>query len=216
MRNLIITFYLLISGISYSQSGENKFPSIVEQKTAYFYKNNLKPFTGNLIIEDNELNLRTKLKIVNGFETTSEIYNQKNEIVRLIENGIDTEIPKVSTQKSKFLPKDKFIDTLNIDHKTVIISYVQNNKTKEKIKFNGVVAFSTTKLYYKNGIIFKTENFYDEDLKRIKESHEIFYTELGNIEFAGEDKIFNGSYKKWNEEGKIIESGVYKLGQKVK
>lgn len=155
MRNLIITFYLLISAISYSQNGENKFPNIVEQKAAYFYKNNLKPFTGNLLVVDNELNLITKLKIVNGFETTSEVYNQKNELVRLIKNGIDAEIPKVSKQKSKFLPKDKFTDTLNIEHKTFIISYVQNNKTKEKIKFNGVVAFSTTKLYYKNGIIFK-------------------------------------------------------------
>ncbi len=216
MRNLIITFCLLISAITYSQSAENNFPSIVEQKTAYFYKDNFKPFTGNLIFKDNELNLITKSKVVNGFETTSEVYNQKNELVRLIENGIDTEITKVSTQKSNFLPKDKFTDTINIEHKIVIISYILNNKTKEKIKFNGVVSFNTTKLYYKNGIIFKTENFYDEDLKKIKESYEIFYTELGNIEFAGEEKIFNGSYKKWNEEGKVIESGVYKLGLKVK
>ncbi|WP_298115128.1 hypothetical protein [Flavobacterium sp.] len=216
MRNLIITFYLLISAITYSQNAENNFPSIVEQKTAYFHKDNLKPFTGNLIFKDDETNLIIKSKIINGFETLSEVYNQKNELVRLLENGIDAEIQKTTTHKSKFLPKDKFTDTLNIEHKTVIISYINNNKTKEKIKFNGIVSFNNTKLYYKNGIIFKIVNFYDEDFKRIKESYEIFYTELGNIEFAGEEKIFNGNYKKWNEEGKVIESGVYKQGKKVK
>jgi hypothetical protein len=71
-------------------------------------------------------------------------------------------------------------------------------------------------LHYRDGIIFKTENFYDEDLKRIQASYEILFTELGNLEFAGEEKIFNGSYTKWNEEGKVTESGVFKLGQKVK
>ena len=134
MRNLIITFYLLIGAITYSQSAENNFPDIVEQKTAYFYKNNLKPFTGNLMFEDNESNLITKSKIVNGIETISEVYNQKNERVRLTENGIDVEIPKVSTQKSNFSPSDKFTDKINIEHKTVIISYKQNNKTLEKSK----------------------------------------------------------------------------------
>ena len=64
MRNLIITFCLLISAITYSQSAENNFPSIVEQKTAYFYKDNLKPFTGNLIFKDNESNLITNFSII--------------------------------------------------------------------------------------------------------------------------------------------------------
>lgn len=209
---------MLLSFITNAQNldGDYEGPNRVEQKIAYFYKNSWKPFTGNILSEDKDLKLISKIKIINGYETLTEVYNHKNELVRWIKNGVDVEIPKNSAQKTEFLASETFTNLTDIKYKTVVISYSENFETGEKLKFTGVVSFNTTKQYYKDGIIIKVENFYDEDLEKIKERYALFYTELGNLEYADEDKIFDGPYKKWDEKGNIIESGIYKLGQKVK
>ncbi len=218
MKYLIITLYFLISLSANSQNSSNEYdrPTVVTQNMGYFYKNNWKPFTGSLLSKDSDLKLITKIKIVNGLEVLGEIYNENNELVRLIKNGIDVEMTKISMHKTEFLVNEKYSDTSNLEHKNVIISYKENPETREKIKFNGVVVFENIQHYYKDGTIVKVEVYFDQDLKQIKESYGIFYTELGNIEFPGEIKVFDGDYKKWDIKGNLIESSKYKFGKKVK
>lgn len=218
MKYIILIFYFLTSFSAISQNLSNVFdgPTVVTQTTGYFYKNNWKPFTGSLLSIDKDFNLTNKIKIVNGLQVLAEVYNENNELVRLLKNGIDVEITEVSMHKTEFLVNEKFSDTANLEHKNVIISYKQNPETREKTKFNGVVAFENTKYYYKDGIIVKVEVYFEQDLTKIKESYGIFYTELGNIEFPGEVKVFDGDYKKWNINGNLIENVKYKFGKKVK
>ncbi len=204
-----------MSAISQNLNNEYVGPTVVTQNIGYFYKNNWKPFTGSLLSKDSELKLIAKIKIVNGLEALAEIYNENNELVRLIKNGIDADTTKISMHKTEFLVNEKFADTINLEHKNVILSYKQNPKTREKTKFNGVIAIENTKYYYKDGIIVKVEVYFEQDVTKIKESYGIFYTELGNIEFPGEDKIIDGDCKKWDINGNLIENIKYKFGKKV-
>lgn len=211
---IIICLLSWLSAASQELMDEIEFPTIVEQTSVIFKKGSWKPFSGNLLIEDKELRLKSKAKIVNGFETLSETYDQNNTLVRLIKNGHDVEVDR--NTKTAFSENDTFSNEADVKQKTLTMSYSQDSKTKKKIKYNGVVAYETTKLYYKNGVIVRVEYFFDEAFKKIKESYKVFHTEFGNFELPGEAKNYDGDYKVWNEKGKLIESGKYKAGEKIK
>jgi antitoxin component YwqK of YwqJK toxin-antitoxin module len=211
MKKLIILFFLLIYSFSHSQDND-AYPNNVEKRVAYFYKESWKPFTGNLLLEEETPKLITKIKIKDGFEILAELY-QNNKLVQILKNGREAELNEQT--KTEFSQIEKFTDTVNLKHVYVLMSYNENPKTKEKIKFNGIVKFESTKLYYENGVRVKIELFYDENFEKIKASYELFHTELGNIEFDEEIQGYDGDYKMWNENGSITESGKYKFGKKV-
>jgi len=187
-------------------------PNLVLKQVAYFYKDSWKPFSGNIALDEENPNLITKIKIKNGIVILSELY-QDSKLVQVLKNGKEIELKSI--QKSEFSQTEKFTDTVNLKHKYVFLSYIENPETKDKIKFNGIVKFGSTKLYYENGIRVKMEFFYDENYGKIKSSYEIFHTKLGNIEFDEQSQGYDGNYKIWNEKGDVIESGKYDFGKKM-
>ncbi len=210
MKNLIFILLFLTKSICFSQNSEG--PNLVITQDGYFYKNSWKPFTGNVLIEKENPKTIIKVKIKNGFEVLSELY-QNDKLVGVFENGIEVKIN--NDKKSEFSKTEKFIDIANLSQIRVLTNYNENKITKEKTKFNGIEKFENTKVYYKNGIRVKIEFFYDENCEKIKESYELFHTKIGNIEFDEISQSYHGNYKIWNIDGTIIESGKYKFGQKT-
>ena len=210
MKNLIFILLFLTKSLCFSQNSE--YPNLVIKQDAYFYKNSLKPFTGNVLLEKENPKTIIKVKIKNGFEVLSELY-QNDKLVGVFENGIEVKIK--NDKKSEFSKTEKFIDTINLTQIPVLTNYKEDKITKEKTKFTGIEKFENTKVYYKNGVRVKIEFFFDENCEKIKESYELFHTKIGNIEFDEISQEYHGNYKIWNIDGSIIESGKYNLGQKT-
>ena len=210
MRNLLLMLLFLNSCLTYSQNSEG--PNLVIKQVAYFHKNTWNPFTGNVVLEKDNPKTTIKTKIKNGIEILSELY-QNDKLVGVYKNGNEIELN--SYKKSEFSKKVKFTDTINLKYSNILTFYYENPITKEKTKFNGIEKFDNTKVYYKNGVRVKIEFFYDENCEKIKASYELFHTELGNIEFDESSQEYDGNYKTWNTDGTVMESGKYKLGQKV-
>jgi antitoxin component YwqK of YwqJK toxin-antitoxin module len=210
MKNLLLIFLTITSSLLHSQN--DREPNLVLKQVTFFYKNSWKPFTGNILLEEENPKLTTKIKIKDGSEITSELF-QNNKLVQVLKNG--KEVLLNNNVKTEFSQTEKFTDTADLKLVNVLMSYKENPKTKEKIKFNGIVKYERAKLYYENGIRVKIELFYDENFEKIKASYELFHTELGNIEFDEETQEYDGDYKIWNEKGNVTESGKYKFGKKI-
>lgn len=199
-------------------------PNYRQSSIVFFYKNTLKPFSGNIKLETkfkSELD-SLKVKFKNGFAIVQEFSSKKTKkIVLRIKRDEYKNNEKYDSinLKTEFANSDIFIDTSQVQKK-IVNNYFHSNFDKSKIdKLNGFIKYEKTKLYFSNGMKVKVEYFYDEDFKIIKESYEIFTTVIGNIETGDFDdykKNFNydGEYKKWNMEGKLIEKGRYKEGIK--
>lgn len=228
MKNGFITniFVLLICSVTYSQiiNKEIQEPNYRESSIVFFYKNTLKPFSGNIKLETkfkSEID-SLKVKFKNGFAIVQEFSNIKSKkIVLKITRDEYRNNEKYDSinLKTEFTNSDIFIDTSQVQKK-IVNNYFHANKDNTKVeKLNGFIKYKKTKLYFSNGMKVKVEYFYDEELKKIKESYEIFTTVIGNIETGDFNDYqsnfnFNGEYKKWNIEGKLIDKGIYKEGIK--
>ena len=210
MKNLIFILLFLTKSLCFSQNSEG--PNLVIKQDAYFHKNSLKPFTGNVLLEKDNPKTSIKVKIKNGFEVLSELY-QNDKLVGVFENGIEVKLN--IDKKSEFSKTEKFIDTVNLTQIPVLTNYKEDKITKEKTKFTGIEKFENTKVYYKKGVRVKIEFFFDENCEKIKESYELFHTKIGNIELDEISQGYHGNYKIWNIDGNIIEIGKYNLGQKI-
>lgn len=214
MKYVFAICLLLIPFIGFPQdfNDANNHPDVVEQKTACFYKDSRKPFSGNLLVDDPAVGLHTKLRIENGFITISEVYDQQNKLVQLQKNNIDVDIS--SGYQSVFLENDAFLKVDEVDVQTVFLSY--KGDAENKRLFEGILEYDNTRLHYKNGIRIKIEYFYDAEFKHIKERYSLFYTLLGNIQYDEITAIYDGDYTIWDQTGKVIENGKYEMGKKIR
>lgn len=226
IKKTLYFFTLLICSFTHSQiiNKEIEEPNYRKSSVVFFYKNTLKPFTGNIKIETkfkSQLD-SLKVKFKNGFAIVQEFTNIKSKkiVLRITQEEYNNNEKYDSINlKTVFANSDVFIDTSRVQKKRVNNYFHVNNDNKKVEKLNGFIKYEKTKLYFSNGMKVKVEYFYDEDLKKIKESYEIFTTVIGNIEngdFEDYKKnfTFNGEYKKWNAEGTLIEKGRYKEGIK--
>lgn len=211
-------FFRLLLLISFTTLAQNKEINlnyiVTEQKGVYFYKDSWNPFTGNVTITDEELKRISKIKVINGEEILLEEYDYDGKLVRKTKNGLDMEVDG-KEQKSEFGNDDKFVGFPNIKHITVLMRYINNSKTRHKEKINGFIKFEYARMYFKDGVNIKTEYFHDEECKNIKESYEIFHTSIGNPIFEEESQSYDGKYKKWDANGKVIAKGKYKMGKLI-
>jgi hypothetical protein len=217
MKYLLIIIFLFFSAVLFSQKDYNiSVPNKVEMTSAYFLNNSWKPFSGNLIKYDSIEKIVFKSKIVNGLDVRTEVFNENNELILIYDKGIEVEINKENS-KSEFNKKNKFIEVSNVNVCQVFISYLEDPVSKEITKFNGVIYVDDdkSKIFYKNGIKIKIENYFDKDYKLIKESYEIFHSKIGNFLFDDYKTKYHGKYKIFDEKGNIDEKGKYKLGIKV-
>ena len=217
MKYKILIAFLFLGLLSFAQNKNNKIeaPNYVEKKQVRFYKNSWKPFTGNILLRAESPKKTTLVKIENGFEVLTEIYNQKNRLVQKLQNGIEVKMDSLN-RKSEFSPTTPYTDTINLKHSYVFISYKKDSQTGATEKFSGILKSDNTKIFYEAGMKVKIEHYFDKDCNKIKESFEIFHTELGNLEFKKEELSYDGKYKIWDISGKLIDQGTYDFGQKVK
>ncbi|MBW2960583.1 hypothetical protein [Mesonia aestuariivivens] len=188
--------------------------NLVKTRYTFFYKNNWKTFNGITITHFPDAKIIYKSKVKDGIEFYSEAYNKNDELIGILENEnykkLDTK-----NRKTAFKENQKFSDTSQFRVKKIITKYYKDPKTTKEEKINGIYKKPFSKEYYSKGCLTKIENFYDEDCKLIKESYEIFYTEVGNLLVKNIESTYNGKYKLWNRDGKLIESGTYKMGVKI-
>ena len=225
MSNIIkVIIFIIFCSNSYSQiiNNEIKAPNYVTKNIVFFYKNSWKPFSGNIMVESDYKNqkLITKINFKDGFDILEEYTNPKLKKLILTRNlkknnNIDIEIYDSINLKTKFKKNTIFTDTIKIQQKYVVNYYNQNSERTKAVKLNGTVKAEKAKTYFVNGMKTKVEYFYDSELKNIKESFEIFRTEIGNIEYEEDQLIYDGGYTKWNFNGEITETGKYKEGMKI-
>lgn len=215
MKYLVFIFLLHFSLGCFSQknSVENINPYFVEKRVGHFYKNSWKPFSGTVLLLEENPKLTTKIKIENGFEIVSELYDKNNQLVQVLKNGVETDF---DSSKTEFAKDEIITDLTALQQHYVLVSYNKDLNTGHLEKINDVRTFENTKVYYSNGIKVKVEYYFDNSLKKLKESYEIFHTDIGNIEFSNEMSSYHGHFKILNENGKIIEEGIYELGKKTK
>ena len=217
MRQLISALLLLfcLSFLAQNRSDYIEEPNSVEQKHGLFYKDSWKPFDGNTIFQSQDPNLIYKGKVKNGIEYYAEVYDENENLVDILENGTSVEFDS-KTFKTKFKENEKFTDVSELKIQSVKLHYNEDFETGRKAELNGIVKFENEKYFYSNGALTKIETYYDEDCKMIRDSYEIFSTELGNLFDADLSSTYHGNYKLWNKNGKIIESGKYEMGTKTK
>ena len=118
--------------------------------------------------------------------------------------------------KSEFSPTTTNTDTIKLKNSYVLISYKKDSQTGATEKFSGILKSDNAKIFYEAGMKVKIEHYFDKDCNKIKESFEIFHTELGNLEFKKEELSYDGKYQIWDAAGKLIYQGTNDVGQKVK
>lgn len=229
IKNIFPFILMFLSSILHSQiiNKEIKEPNYFMTNNVLFEKNTWKPFSGNIRYQtefkNEEQQVKTKFK--NGFVIIEEYTNIKTNkltMIRKIDYSDNQNIEIYDTIKIKpvFKKSEKYIETIKLQSKMVFNYYYKNEESKKIEKLNGYITYENTKLYFINGIKVKVEYFYDIELKKIKESYEIFHTTIGNID-NGDIKeyktnfIFDGEYQKWDLNQKLIESGKYLEGKKI-
>ncbi|WP_179006208.1 hypothetical protein [Winogradskyella forsetii] len=216
MRETLIILFLIQTFSLFAQDNSEYIdePNLVETKNVLFSKNSWEPFNGNSIYYDQNSKLTYKNRIKNGIAYYTEVYNENNSLNYVIDNGnyLDSENTLL---KSKFNDNEKFQDSNQYQRVNIIIRFHEDYKTGTKTKANGIFKFDFNKIHFSNGGIIKLEIFYDEECERIKESYEIFNTDLGNVFDEEVGEIHHGKYELWSDDGKLAETGKYEMGKKT-
>lgn len=206
MKIYLIAF-LLVSSILYSQKKYSEDDiNYVKETYTYYYKNTWKPFTG--IIKSKDEQSLSIGKVKNGWIVYSEYYDLEGKLKNKsshseFKSNYDT------INKNTLLKNLNQLDISEIKFQKVRVYYNKESNNSIPKRINGVVVNNNVKWFYKNGILVKIEKYFDEQFQHIKERISIFHSPLGNIAFENQEDVFH-EYKKWDENGNLIATGVYK------
>ncbi|RZJ68352.1 MAG: hypothetical protein EOO50_02720 [Flavobacterium sp.] len=193
--------------LAFPISAQEAQATFVQTKVAYFQKESWFPFTGTVKSQDEQFLVICEIE--NGFPKYTENFDLNG---KLLYSLFDEEfIQRMDTvNKTPKLRQSSAKDISEIKYAEVMITFDETGEKRKRS--NGFIQWERQKLYFENGVRVRVEAFYDADCKRIRERIALFHTAVGNPIFDLEES-YDGAYTLFDEKGKVLKTGTYKLGQ---